>query len=71
VHEHQPDHKTSMAMRVMEKHFMKSQEGKPFVQEYNRLEAEMANLRQRYNDLWEKAEPAFVDYMKKMGGMDA
>jgi hypothetical protein len=68
MHEKAHSHTEKMALRAMEKHFMASSEGRPFQAQYNQLEQQMMNIRKQYNDLWEKAEPAFVDYIKANGG---
>ena len=68
MHENQKSKKDEMAVRVMEKHFIKSPKGKQYQAQFNQLEAEMMNLRKKYNNFWETAEPAFMDYMEEMGG---
>ena len=64
MHEHSHSDMEKMAVRHAEIAFMQSPHGQPHYPEFAQLEKEKRALDAKYEQLWAKAKPAFMAYLR-------
>lgn len=66
MHERSKTELERLSVEAMEHQFLKTPMGQTFAPEYEAIYKEKAALRERENNLWKKAEPHFLDYLRSL-----
>ena len=64
MHERSNTELEKLSVKAMEEHFIRSTEGKPFAQEYDQLYRQKEIVKKLDDELWSKAEQAFMGYLR-------